>query len=231
MKKYLKKLKKELQIKNSSYNYMAVSKEILNSHPVGTLKKEIAKTNIKGYSKMKKAEIVDLMMKHKEKFGHIQKAEGKKVVLKPPKELAKSIKPESKPKRTKEERDKRIAEIAKKQEERKAKKVESKPKSGGILNFDDIKEGQYVYLNLYGYEFTDAPKGSGYDIVVPYLKGFDEMRPSSTPVRVFQKSVGDGKGGGDIILKIHSKIEKGQKLVLSDEITKAVRKGDGGQSL
>ena len=73
MKKYLKKLKKELQIKNRIYNYMAVSKEILNSHPVGTLKKEIAKTNIKGYSKMKKAELVDLMMKNKEKFGHIRK--------------------------------------------------------------------------------------------------------------------------------------------------------------
>jgi len=214
---------------------MALTREILNSHPVGTLKKEVAKTNIKGYSKMKKAELVELMMKNKERFGHIQKAEGKKVVLKPPKELKKSIKPdkpkEDKPKRTKEERDKRIAEIAKKQEERKAKKVESKPKSGGILNFDDIKEGQYVYLNLYGYEYTNAPKGSGYDIVVPYMKGFNEMKPSSTPVRVFQKSVGDGKGDGDIILKIHSKIDKGQKLVLSDEITKALRKGDGGESL
>ena len=40
---------------------MAITKEILNSHPVGTLKKEIAKTNVKGYSKMKKAEIVDLI--------------------------------------------------------------------------------------------------------------------------------------------------------------------------
>ena len=102
---------------------MALTKEILNSHPVGTLKKEIAKTNIKGYSKMKKDEIIELMMKHKENFGHIQKAEGKKIVLKPPKELKESIKPkEDKPKMTKEQRDKRIAEIAQKQKERKAKK-------------------------------------------------------------------------------------------------------------
>jgi hypothetical protein len=78
------------------------------------------------------------MMKNKERFGHIQKAEGKKVVLKPPKELKESAKPdkpeEDKPKRTKEERDKRIAEIDKKQAERKAKKDESKkvePKSRG----------------------------------------------------------------------------------------------------
>tara|TARA_Y100001937_G_scaffold120601_1_gene178087 strand:- start:322 stop:1179 length:858 start_codon:yes stop_codon:yes gene_type:complete len=109
---------------------MAVTKEILNSHPVDTLKKEIAKTNIRGYSKMKKAELVELMMKHKEKFNHIQKKGGKKVVLKPPKELKESTKPdkpkEDKPKMTKEQRDKRIAEIAKKQAERKAKKEEPK---------------------------------------------------------------------------------------------------------
>ena len=39
------------------------TREILASHPITTLRKEIAKTNIKGYSKMKKAEVIDLMMK------------------------------------------------------------------------------------------------------------------------------------------------------------------------
>tara|TARA_R110000772_G_C13138573_1_gene423724 strand:+ start:110 stop:718 length:609 start_codon:yes stop_codon:yes gene_type:complete len=72
-----------------------ISKEILNSHPVSTLKKEIAKTNVKGYSKMKKAEVVELMMKHKEKFGHIKKKEKAKPAEKPkakspPKPKAKS---------------------------------------------------------------------------------------------------------------------------------------------
>ena len=52
---------------------MTLTKEILNSHPASTLKKEISKTNIKGYSKMKKGELVELMMKNKEKFGHIRK--------------------------------------------------------------------------------------------------------------------------------------------------------------
>jgi len=46
--------------------------EILNSHPLSTLKKEISKTNIKGYSKMKKPELVKLMLKNKEKFHHIK---------------------------------------------------------------------------------------------------------------------------------------------------------------
>jgi hypothetical protein len=52
-----------------------ITKEILESHPVSVLKKEISKTNIKGYSKMKKTEIVSLMLKpeHSKRFSHIKK--------------------------------------------------------------------------------------------------------------------------------------------------------------
>ena len=53
------------------------SREELESHPVTTLKKEISKTNIKGYSKMKKPEIVELMLKNKSRFHHIKMAEKK----------------------------------------------------------------------------------------------------------------------------------------------------------
>ena len=56
---------------------MAVTKEILDSHPVATLKREIGKTNIRGYSKLGKADLINLMMKNKERFGHIQMAEKK----------------------------------------------------------------------------------------------------------------------------------------------------------
>ncbi len=57
-----------------------VNRQILESHPVSVLKKEISATNIKGYSKMKKSEVIDLMLKkeHREKFSHIKSAEGKK---------------------------------------------------------------------------------------------------------------------------------------------------------
>ena len=53
-----------------------VSRKILNSHPVSVLKKEISKTNIKGYSKMKKPELMDLMTKpeHADRFAHIEMA-------------------------------------------------------------------------------------------------------------------------------------------------------------
>lgn len=77
---------------------MALTKEILNSHPISTLKKEISKTNIKGYSKMKKDEIVELMMKNKERFGHIrmkgessEKPKGKGPAEKPKKKVVEKI--------------------------------------------------------------------------------------------------------------------------------------------
>mgnify|MGYP003645724809 CR=1 FL=1 len=50
---------------------------IFNSHSVTTLKKEISKTNIKGYSKMKKAEVVNLMVKNQSRFAHIKMNEKK----------------------------------------------------------------------------------------------------------------------------------------------------------
>ena len=55
------------------------TREILESHSVTVLKKEIGKTNIRGYSKMKKSEVIELMMKpeHKDRFHHIQMAEKK----------------------------------------------------------------------------------------------------------------------------------------------------------
>ena len=50
-----------------------LTREILNSHPATTLRKEISKTNIKGYSKMKKEQLVDVMMENKNRFSHIEK--------------------------------------------------------------------------------------------------------------------------------------------------------------
>jgi outer membrane biosynthesis protein TonB len=75
-------------------------REIFNSHPVSVLKKEISKTNIKGYSKMKKAQIVDLMMKNKERFKHIKMAEKKAPAPAPAKKApAPAKKPATPPKK------------------------------------------------------------------------------------------------------------------------------------
>jgi len=70
--------------------------DILNSHPVTHLRREIGKTNLKGYSKMSKAEVVALMMKNSDRFNHIE------MYVKPPrkprvKKEKKVSKPASKP--------------------------------------------------------------------------------------------------------------------------------------
>lgn len=76
-----------------------VTKEILQSHPVAVLKKEISKSNVKGYSKMKKAGVIELMLKHKEKFGHIEMATREpKDKAKAKKKVFKFIKDKDKPK-------------------------------------------------------------------------------------------------------------------------------------
>ena len=74
-------------------------RSILESHSVSTLKKEISKTNIKGYSKMKKDEIVNLMLQHKDRFSHIKLKEKAEPKAKPKKEEPKPKKEEPKPKK------------------------------------------------------------------------------------------------------------------------------------
>ena len=55
---------------------MAVTREILNSHPVSSLKKELGKAKKSlNYGTLKKSELIDLMLKHKEHFNHIKKYE------------------------------------------------------------------------------------------------------------------------------------------------------------
>jgi len=88
-----------------------LTKEILNSHPATTLKKEISKTNIKGYSKLKKGELVELMMKNKERFSHIKK---------------KGEETKEEPKKKKK---KKIFLLPKKEEPKKPAKKETKPKA------------------------------------------------------------------------------------------------------
>ena len=58
----------------------------LESHPVATLKKEISKTNVKGYSKMKKGEVIELMLKNKDRFNHIKHANEPAPKVKKPKQ-------------------------------------------------------------------------------------------------------------------------------------------------
>lgn len=73
------------------------TKEILNSHSVDTLRKEVSKANIKGYSKMKKKELIELMLKTPERFSHIKPKEKQPRAKPAPKPRAKPA-PKPKPK-------------------------------------------------------------------------------------------------------------------------------------
>jgi len=73
-------------------------KNILNSYNTTELKRFISKTNIKGYSKLRKEELIELMLKNAERFNHIKmkpakpkKAQPKKV--EPKKEQPKKVEP------------------------------------------------------------------------------------------------------------------------------------------
>jgi hypothetical protein len=74
------------------------TEEILKTYSVVELKREIGKARLKNYSKLKKAEVVALMMKNKERFHHL-KGKSKAPKAKPaPKPKAKPApKPKAKP--------------------------------------------------------------------------------------------------------------------------------------
>ena len=82
-------------------------KDIFNSHPVSVLKKEISKTNVKGYSKLKKAEVVELMIKNKDRFSHIKMAVKKERKSQAKQVKAKPVEPKKKEEPEKKEEPKK----------------------------------------------------------------------------------------------------------------------------
>ena len=77
---------------------MSVTREILESHTVPNLKKELAKVKKSlNYGKLKKSELVDLMLKNKQHFNHIKKYEAPPRAAPKPKPKPQPKKPKSEP--------------------------------------------------------------------------------------------------------------------------------------
>tara|TARA_R110001632_G_scaffold33948_1_gene86799 strand:- start:696 stop:1643 length:948 start_codon:yes stop_codon:yes gene_type:complete len=124
-------------------------KEILNSHPVANLKKEISKTNIKNYSKLKKAELVSLMMKHKDRFDHIKKYEKNPKAEKKLKKSAVEVEKKTKAKPTMNQKElnaimnKGGAKLPKAEKKKKKKRLVIKPdnlkKAVGVSKYEANK--------------------------------------------------------------------------------------------
>jgi predicted ATP-dependent protease len=68
----------------------------LRSYSTKELKKEISATNIKGYSKMRREELIEFMVKHQERFKHLTlKVKPVKTVVKKEKAINKLPKKEA----------------------------------------------------------------------------------------------------------------------------------------
>jgi len=115
-----------------------ITKEQLNIHSLKKLKQEISKTNLKGYSKLKKIDLIALMMTKPERFNHLgthsmpngtqmtgathdsKSKPTKKIIKKKAKESPPpKASPPPKPKLTKEEVKKKVKKVIKKRAEAK----------------------------------------------------------------------------------------------------------------
>ena len=112
------------------------SKEILDTHPIASLKREIRKTNITGYSKLTKDEIINIMLKNKDRFHHI----------------VKYVKPERKPRVKKPKVEKQ--KVEKTPEENKIKKLTDEIKNSRD-NIENLDLGELNTLTKKYMEFKD----------------------------------------------------------------------------
>ncbi len=51
---------------------MITTRQILESHPITSLRRHIRESNMRGYSKMTKPELIDHMMVNESRFKHVQ---------------------------------------------------------------------------------------------------------------------------------------------------------------
>ena len=155
------------------------NRTILESHPISTLRKEISKTNIKGYSKMKKAAVVELMLKKENasKFSHIKMrekagAKPKEIIIIPKRKI-------------KAERAKKIS--APKREAQKAKVIAPKKRVASIPKVVKGKPKETAGQKLTGLTKEQMNKLSPLELfgklpVALAVKGV--LNPKSTGVKV-----------------------------------------------
>jgi len=114
---------------------MAVTREILKSHKVDTLRKEIKRSNLS--DKGSKAELIELMLQHKERFGHIKMNTEPKLQLRP----------EEKERQEKEKQAKKDERNAKLTEKNTAARKEQDSKKAEEVKQKKIQLATQVYLS------------------------------------------------------------------------------------
>jgi len=170
-----------------------LTKEILDSHPLKTLKKKIAEQNIKGYSNMKRPELTALMMKHKDKFMDLKHAEKKEKKAKAKAPKAKAPKAKA-PKGTHQMPDGTVMTGAKHSKDSKPVKEKTKitidlekaKKAGVKLDLEKLKKA--------GVSLKAKPKPKAKPKAKP-KKAKDEPKPKAEKkkkVKFFELAKGQG---------------------------------------
>ena len=150
----------------------------LQSHPVSVLKKEISKkakeVNLRGYSAMKKADVITFMLKHSDKFNYI-KHSGKGKKVEPPKSgekfkfKVKDKKPEPEPEPKKQEEkskdndEKLIDNEIEKLNETTSQNLAKQPKElfmkpNEVKDEEVKKKMQALYKKLFNKYFSESKK-------------------------------------------------------------------------
>lgn len=147
-------------------------KDILNSYTASELKKEISKTNIKGYSALTKPQLIERMMKpvNINKFMHLKMKEKKPRAKPKPRAKKEPVKKEKRPfiqLTSFDEPDKKPAEKPKKKEE-KFFYSENKIEEANA----DIKKGQkfYDYIAKLMKQFNKSPNKKLKKEIEHYIK-------------------------------------------------------------
>jgi outer membrane biosynthesis protein TonB len=169
------------------------TEKILSSYTIAQLKREISKTNIKGYSKMKRAELHAIIMKNKERFSHLKEQEKKKAKAKPKaKPPTNKPKPAPKPKPKPAPKPKPKTPTPKpktppsKLDELK-KKFNSLPAKSTKIYKEQIKKKNFKLL---GQEVSEE---EWYNAIVGLLEGLAEDKKKSEAEKVKKKAEKEAK--------------------------------------
>ena len=182
------------------------SKQLLNTHPLPSLKREIRKTNITGYSKLTKDEIIELMLKHKDRFHH----------------MTDYVKPERKPRKPRVKKEKVVEEKKENKEDILDKKLDKLHENLNNTEFPSLEVLNETARTLMDYRDLGGNKHKGlvkliYKRQKATIAKSKEKKPDNKR-KLISKTINYDKPSKDVVIKSVSKAkEENKKIVIKKE--------------
>ena len=182
------------------------SKQLLNTHPLPSLKREIRKTNITGYSKLTKDEIIELMLKHKDRFHH----------------MTDYVKPERKPRKPRVKKEKVVEEKKENKEDILDKKLDKLHENLNNTEFPSLEVLNETARTLMDYRDLGGNKHKGlvkliYKRQKATIAKSKEKKPDNKR-KLIIKTINYDKPSKDVVIKSVSKAkEENKKIVIKKE--------------